>query len=251
MNSSNFQFCVYFTTYSGQLMPPFYIGSSSISKIKNGYCGTVSSKEYKNIWKQELKQNPHLFHTEIVSLHETRQEATDAEELYQREEDVIRNEFYINRAFANKHYGNKGMPRSEEWKERTRQSNLNKKRSEQTRDKNKADMERRKETGWKPWNAGKTGIYSEETLQKMSEKKKGNTINNGRKRSTEFKEKISNDMQRRKEAGWRPAYASMAGKIVRITNGLVNTTIEIEKGIPEGFWRGVTSRNKINNNKEL
>ena len=93
-------YCVYFTTYSGQLMPPFYIGSTSVAKIEKGYRGSVIARKWKIIWKQELKNNPQLFHTEIVSLHETRKEAYDAELLYQKEEQVVPNAMFINARYA-------------------------------------------------------------------------------------------------------------------------------------------------------
>ena len=43
-------YCVYLTVYSGNLLPMFYIGSSSVKKIQNGYCGSISSKKYKNVF---------------------------------------------------------------------------------------------------------------------------------------------------------------------------------------------------------
>jgi len=72
-------YCVYLTTYSGDLLPAFYIGSSSIENIDNGYKGSVKSKRWKTIWKNELKNNPHLFNVEIIKTFKTRQEATDYE----------------------------------------------------------------------------------------------------------------------------------------------------------------------------
>lgn len=102
MLSRKNNYCVYFTIYSGQLLPPFYIGSTSITNIKNkNYRGSATSKKWKKIWRQELKTNPHLFQTKIVSFHNTRKEAFDAEEKYQRAEDVIKSNFYINESFAN------------------------------------------------------------------------------------------------------------------------------------------------------
>ena len=59
-------YCTYLTVYSGNKLPPFYIGSSSIDIINNGYRGSVSSKEYKQIWKTELKNNSHLFKIMII-----------------------------------------------------------------------------------------------------------------------------------------------------------------------------------------
>lgn len=41
--------------------------------------GSIESKKYKKIWKQELKNNPHLFNLEIISYHKTRKEAYEKE----------------------------------------------------------------------------------------------------------------------------------------------------------------------------
>lgn len=109
-------YCVYFTTYSGRLLPPFYIGSTSVSKIEKGYRGSVQIKIWKNIWMQELKEHPELFHTEIVSYHETRKQAYDFEEEYHREEDVVKNPLYINGIIANKHFTTAGLHLSQETK---------------------------------------------------------------------------------------------------------------------------------------
>jgi hypothetical protein len=34
-------YCVYLTCYRGNKLPPFYIGYSTIEKVKDGYKGTV------------------------------------------------------------------------------------------------------------------------------------------------------------------------------------------------------------------
>jgi hypothetical protein len=74
-------YCTYLTVYKGNKLPPFYIGSTSVVKINNGYRGSVKSKKYKEIWKSELKNNPNLFTTKIVTIHDSRQEALDKEDL--------------------------------------------------------------------------------------------------------------------------------------------------------------------------
>lgn len=58
----NNNYCVYLTIYSGSKLPPFYIGSGTLDKILNkGYRGSVTSKQFKKIWSQELKfyHNPY------------------------------------------------------------------------------------------------------------------------------------------------------------------------------------------------
>lgn len=93
-------FCVYLTTYRGNKMPPFYIGSSSVAKIRDGYKGSVSSMAYRDIWKQEVRDNPHLFRTTIVSISKTRQDALERESTLQRALGVIKSPLYINQAYA-------------------------------------------------------------------------------------------------------------------------------------------------------
>lgn len=133
-------YCVYLTIYRGKKLPIFYIGSSSIAKIKNGYHGSVSSKEYGKIWKEELRNNPELFRTRIISSHDTREQAFDKEERIQKKLNVIKNSLYINKAFANAKFS---LKQHSSW----------------TRDKFKTRV---------PWNKGKTDIYSSVTLDKMS-----------------------------------------------------------------------------------
>lgn len=96
----NLPFCTYLTTYSGNKLPPLYIGSTSYKRYLNGYHGTVTSKEYKPIWKAELKNNPHLFSTEVLSFHNTREEATIQERALQIEFKVVKNSNFINKAIA-------------------------------------------------------------------------------------------------------------------------------------------------------
>lgn len=93
-------YCTYLTIYSGDKLPPFYIGSTSIEKYEAGYCGSVASKKYKQIFKDEIKNNPHLFDVLIISEHETRQEALDAEfELHIRK-NVVQDSNFMNMAFC-------------------------------------------------------------------------------------------------------------------------------------------------------
>jgi len=93
-------FCVYLTIYRGNKLPPFYIGSSSIKKINSGYKGSVSSEKYKDIWKKELKTNPSLFKTKIISKCATRQIAFNRENDIQHKLNVVKSSMYINGAYA-------------------------------------------------------------------------------------------------------------------------------------------------------
>ena len=95
------QFCVYHSTYSGDLLPQNYIGSSSVDNVLNkNYHGSVKSARYKDIWKSELKLHPALFSTVIVSYHDTRSNATHKELQVQRIFNVVKSDIFINRAYA-------------------------------------------------------------------------------------------------------------------------------------------------------
>lgn len=111
-------YCVYLTIYRGNKLPPFYIGSTSIDKISCGYRGSVTSKEYKNIWLSELKLNPHLFTSVVIASFPSRQEAYDKEDQIQRTLRVIGNPLYINRSYATVRSGgsawNKGLELTDE-----------------------------------------------------------------------------------------------------------------------------------------
>lgn len=138
-------YCVYLTIYAGKKLPMFYIGSSTLTKINNGYKGSVSSKEYGKIWKEELKNNPELFKTKILSLHDSREQAFYKEEKLQKKLNVVKNTLYVNKSFANSKFS---LKQHSSW----------------TRDKFKTRV---------PWNKGKTNVYTDATLKKMSTARKG------------------------------------------------------------------------------
>ena len=93
-------FCVYLTIYYGLKMPRYYIGSSSVAKVKSGYHGSVKSKKYKSIWEQELNHYPELFCTYILVTTDTRKGALEHELRLQLKLDVVRSPNYINMAVA-------------------------------------------------------------------------------------------------------------------------------------------------------
>ena len=94
-------YCVYITFYSGTKLPPLYIGSSSVNRVLNkNYHGTVTSKVFKDIWKQELKNNPDLFETAIISTHSSKEDAVKTELKEQIFFDVVKNPKFINRSLA-------------------------------------------------------------------------------------------------------------------------------------------------------
>jgi len=102
-------YVVYHITYSGnklpsknnsKILPSNYIGSSSLSKIQLGYMGSVSSRMYRDIWNQELIDNPNLFRIEVISHHDTRREATWKELQVQKIFNAIKNPLFVNMAYA-------------------------------------------------------------------------------------------------------------------------------------------------------
>ena len=190
------EFCVYITKYRGNKMPPLYVGSrATIDVLKNNYFGTVTSKQYKNIWKEELKLHPELFSIEIISTHVTRQEALDAEEQYQRKVNAVNSEQYINQSYANGKFSNLGKKASDETKQKMREARLGRKFTES----HKAALSlanKGKKLGTK---------LTEETKKKMSEAHTGKHTgdkNNfyGKKHSDETKKKISEAGKGRKHS---------------------------------------------------
>lgn len=95
-------YCTYLTIYHGNKLPPFYIGSSRVDRIKNGYRGSVSSKKYKEIWKNELSNNPHLFKTYILTYHDSQKMSILKELFFHEKLNVVKSEMYINRSKARK-----------------------------------------------------------------------------------------------------------------------------------------------------
>ena len=180
-------YCTYLTIYKGNKLPPFYIGSTSINKIKKGYKGSVRSRKYKNIWNNELNKNPELFETKIVSTHSSREEAIKKEYEFQILLNVMKSSMYINEAVAspNGYFGRDvaGVNNPMYGK----RPNLGKKYSLVTRTKMSLKAKGNKNQKKK---------HSEETKRKMSETRKGKNSGGenhpmyGKHHSEETKEKI-------------------------------------------------------------
>lgn len=97
---ANNKYCVYLTVYHGNKMPMYYIGSSSVDKVQRGYRGSVASIKYRDIWVEEITNNPNLFKTFIVKKFTTRKDALHYENSVQRKLNVIRSSMYINQSYA-------------------------------------------------------------------------------------------------------------------------------------------------------
>lgn len=93
-------YCTYITIYTGSKLPKYYLGSSSVARVNAGYRGSVSSKKFKDIWRLELHNNPSLFNTHILSVHDSRMEATAHELKMHKALDVVHDAQFINCALA-------------------------------------------------------------------------------------------------------------------------------------------------------
>lgn len=137
----------------------------------------------------------------ILRVFSTRKAAVNHERWLLKSNDVLKNDRFVNRSIQNetgfitRNYGqpswNQGKSMSQETKEK-----LSKSRQ-----------------GIEPWNKGKTGIYSDETLQKMSESAKNREMNEetckkisitltGRTFSEEHKSKISKGVTGKNNANY-------------------------------------------------
>ena len=95
------KYVTYLVTYVGDRLPKYYIGSTSENKVNSGkYFGSVASIKYKDIFKEERKNNPDLFTIEILSLHTTREEAIEKELEFQIKYNVVKSTDYMNESLA-------------------------------------------------------------------------------------------------------------------------------------------------------
>ena len=179
-------YCTYLTVYTGNKLPPFYLGSTSVDNINKGYRGSVASKNYKSIWKQEIASHPELFKTIILTKHETREEAMERELVFQEAFTVARNPMYINMAHANGKFFTSGPPTPETIAKRVA-ARTGKKQSPEHKAKISAAKKGKKqspETIAKKVAAQTGKKRSPETIAKMS------AAQTGKKRTPEAKAKI-------------------------------------------------------------
>lgn len=81
----------------------FYIGYTYIEKFMKSfddYHGSVTSKKYSAIFKQEIKDNPHLFKTIPLAFYSTKEEAIEKEGFLQKSLNVVYNDMYINMSIS-------------------------------------------------------------------------------------------------------------------------------------------------------
>jgi hypothetical protein len=152
--------------------------------------GSISSKKYSKLWKQELKENPHLFHLEIISYHDTRSDALWKELQIQKIFNIVKNPLFVNLSYAKQdgYFGMKCYGEEHPQYGKTRTSEQNKRNSEIQKD--PSIQIKKKETSLKNFgvdHASKSKIFQEN-------KKIANKIKYG------FDSHNSNDLVKQKQA---------------------------------------------------
>lgn len=94
-------YCVYMTEWLKWTedcgLPRYYVGSSSVKNVMDGYKGSVSSREYKEFWTSTPRED---FKVEILTTHETRDESFEEEYQYQIKHDVVKSPLWFNRSLC-------------------------------------------------------------------------------------------------------------------------------------------------------
>ncbi|MFK5882890.1 MAG: NUMOD3 domain-containing DNA-binding protein [Candidatus Izemoplasma sp.] len=221
------KYCVYLTVYEGTKLPPFYIGSTSIENLNNGYHGSINSLKYKEIYRQELRENPQLFDSVILEEFEDRKDALEYELKVQKEKDVVKSEQYMNMAFASV---NGFFGRSVKGKDSPM---YGRKHTEKTKQKmSEAKMGKNNPLYGKPGkdNPMYGNHHSEESKKKISIANSGENHYNYRKpRSQATKDKISE--------------AKMGKKYYN--NGMIEKSFKDGQLIPEGYVKGRLAQKQV------
>ena len=235
-----YMYVTYLIIYSGEKLPPYYIGSTSLKKIENGYRGSVKSKKYSEIFKNELIENFDLFEVLILSEHVSRKEAYEAELRLQIKYDVVKSKYFYNQALAsaggmagmdisgknNPMYGKK---HSEEAKDKMR-----KKRGH---DKRYVPNEQHKKIISK---THLNKLVSDETKKKLSESKRGKYLGEnapfyGKKHTEEAKIKISKKNKGRIVSEETKKILSIYGKNKILSEETKKKISESKRGIKRTF----------------
>lgn len=121
------KWCTYVTVYSGDKLPPFYIGFVKTDRFKNEpYYGSVKSRKWKELWKSELRDNPHLFKRKITASFDTMKEAREREKEIINHFEAHKSPLFVNLSNGgNEHFhGGSCAPITEEDREKRRQNSL-------------------------------------------------------------------------------------------------------------------------------
>lgn len=190
------KFCTYMTFYLGKVLPPFYIGSTTVLRIKKGYHGSPSSVQYSELWKSEVKNNPQLFKTFIIDYSNEMAQKLENEYKWQKTFNVVDDPLFVNMAFATKKMipNPQGVAKAlHTKKQRNRLAH-----TPQTKEKiRQAALKRApitEETRKKMQEASKNKTISAETRQKMRESR----LKNKKPMTEEAKRKISESKKGKK-----------------------------------------------------
>jgi hypothetical protein len=196
------KFCTYLTVIYYEDLPFMYIGSGKTKDVLSGkYKGSVTSKQYKNIFNKLKKESPHLIHSEIINQFESREEAFAEEIKLHAMYDVAKCPVFMNKArqtstrfTTDKHSdetkaklsaAKKGKPNGMSGKTHSDETKA-KIRAAQKNARNKPEVIAKMSAAQK----GKT--HSDETKAKMSASRKGeNNGMSGKTHPDETKAKIS------------------------------------------------------------
>lgn len=154
------KYCVYLTVYSGNKLPPFYIGSSDEEKINSGYRGSVQSKKYKKIWEEELRNNQSAFKTIIICYCDSRENCLSRELELQKKLNVVKSTLYINESFAQpngfhgmnnsgKNHPSFGLKQSKETKDKISKANSGKKKEHLKESNKDPELKKKRALGYK------------------------------------------------------------------------------------------------------
>lgn len=233
-------FVVYLTTYYGNKMPMFYIGYSYNVKERK-YYGTPSSKQYKNIWKEELKNNPQLFKIKILKEFSNNiKQAKKYETYIQSFYNVHKNSLFINMCIQHENYYSIAMTEenkkllSKLYKDKTYEEIYGIERAENEKYKRKISntgKTRTKEQIEKMVLSKLGFTHSEETKKRLSELNPYKNIGffTGRKHTEESKAKIGEKSKGRIKSKEELEKLSLAHMNKKLSDSTKNKISEFNK----------------------
>jgi hypothetical protein len=187
-------YCTYLTVIIHEDLPFMYIGKGKTKDVLSGrYKGSVSSKQYRDIFNRLKKESPHLIHSEIINQFETNEEAIAEEIKLHAMYDVARCPVFMNKSNQTStkfvFYGHSDG-RSDATKAKISEAKRGQKHSDKTKAKISASVKGKGKTHTAEHNhkisvALKGILFSDETKEKISAAKKGKSF------SDEHKSKLS------------------------------------------------------------